>query len=123
MGREMTAQPLSPCPALWRVLADLAHDWRMRAYRTDLTVSAEDAETYARSLADLATSAKLMFETFERVIAERNQLLAIARDADLIAVARAGAPGPVPIREGNVIDLSALFAREQAVNHPTGGAA
>ena len=119
MGREMTAQ-LSPCPALWRVLADLAHDWRMRAYRGDLTVSAEDAEVYARALADLATSAKLMFETFDRLVHERNQLLAIARDADLIAFAKAGAPGPV--RECNVIDLTALFAREQAVNHPGGAA-
>ena len=116
----MSAQQLSPCPALWRVLADLAHDWRMRAYRGDLTVSPEDAETYARSLCDLATSARLMFETFDRVVRERNQLIAIAEDADLIAVAKAGAPGPV--RDGNVIDLSAMFAREQAVNHPGGAA-
>lgn len=114
-------QKLSPCPALWRVLADLAHDWRMRAYRSDLTVSPDDAETYARVFADLATSARLMFETFERIVQERNELLAIASDCDLSTLAKTGAAGIG--RDGNVIDLSALFAREQSINHPTGGAA
>ena len=51
-------------------------------------------------------------DAYARVVHERDQLLAVAEDADLIAHARAGAPR----RSADIIDLSAVLGREHRRN-------
>ena len=101
----MTA--LSPCPALAHVLADLAHDFQMRAYEDRLTLTQDEAALLVHSLVELSASARGMAETFARVVRERNHLLAIATDAELVAISRASHLRLVDPPTSNVVDLTA----------------
>ena len=86
-------------------------DARRRGVRFPANLTA----LWAEALCDLET-------TVARIRAERDQLLVIARDADLIAGARKN--GPTPATSATIIDLSAIFAREQlARRQHDGGAA
>jgi len=129
--------PLSPAPILARILADLAHDWTMRQATGDLTVSPDDAVVLASALRDLAAAARQMSSTFQRVVVERNELLAIVRQTEMTAAARARS---APVIHGrspdivelvcrhrdraagrdNVIDLTEVFDRERTAR-PQGG--
>lgn len=101
---------LAPAPILATILAEMAHDWTTRLHTRAFTVTVDEAVTYAAALRDLALSARLMSETFSRIVAERNLLLSLVPDVP---------DGPVaPVVTDNVIDLSAVFTRERAFRHP-----
>lgn len=102
---------LTPCPALAHVLADLAHDFQMRAYEDRLTLTQDEAALLVCSLTDLSVSARGMSETFARVVRERDQLLAIASDAELVAITRAPHLKLVEPPPSKIVDLTAYLAQ------------
>lgn len=101
---------LAPAPILATVLADLAHDWTMRLAQRQTTLDLDEAATLAAALRELAIAARQMSETFQRVVSERNALLAVAREDELLAAARARSGPVIP---GPGADLVALVCRHR----------
>lgn len=91
------------------------------AQRHGVTFDAGLTAQWAEALRVAVSDIRALEDGYARVTYERDQLLAIARDADLIAYAKSGAPrASFSAGDGNIIDISGILQRE---HHAPGGAA
>ena len=88
------------------------------AQRNGVTFPADLTALWAEALREVVRDIRALEDGYALATHERDQLLAIAQEIDVVAFAKAGRLRPVQ-RDGNVIDLGPILRREM----PTPGGA